>query len=128
MKPIDNASYILFGTQKKDGTMVDTPVWFASDQTHYYVFSAANAGKVKRLRNFSNARIAPCNVTGKPLGSNCNTQAELITLPEEITHAHQQLTIKYGWQMRGLDWLSKLSGKYNKRAFIKIIKPSKQLP
>jgi PPOX class probable F420-dependent enzyme len=117
---LDKASYGLLSTRKKNGSMVDTPVWFASDIDHHYVFSAADAGKIKRLRNFSEIQLAPCTVMGKPLGDTARGNAVLITDPDHIQYAHQQLTKKYGWQMRILDFLSRLSGKYHHRAFIKI--------
>jgi PPOX class probable F420-dependent enzyme len=117
---IDEARYILFGTRKRDGSMVDTPVWFAGTQGNYYVFSADSAGKVKRLKNFSEVQIAPCNVTGKPLGITLTAKAEFVSAQSEINTAHQALIKKYGWQMRGLDFLSKLSGKFYQRRFIKI--------
>lgn len=118
-KTLENARYILFGTRKKNGSIVDTPVWFAVDQQDYYIFSAGDAGKVKRLRNFADSRIAPCTVIGKPLGDFINTQASIISDPKVIAYAHQKLLKKYGWQMRLLDFTSKLSGKYHHRKFIK---------
>lgn len=118
---LDNASYALFGTRKKNGSIVQTPVWFANEGEDYYVFSAGNAGKVKRLRNFSEVQLAPCTVTGKSLGEASHGDAVLISDPEHVKHAHQQLIKKYGWQMRSLDLMSRLSGKYHQRVFIKII-------
>ena len=100
--------------------MVDTPVWFAGSDGHYVVFSAGDAGKVKRLKNFSEARLAPCTVTGQVLGDSISATAELITNRDAIASAHQALIKKYGWQMRWLDFFSRLFGKYSKRAFIKI--------
>lgn len=119
-KTLANARYILFGSRKKNGTMVDTPVWFAADQQHYYIFSASNAGKIKRLRNFSTSRIAPCTVFGKSLGEFTHTEAYIISDSGVVAHAHKLLLQKYGWQMHLLDFFSKLSGKYHHRVFIKI--------
>lgn len=118
---LDTFSYFLLGTLKKDGTMVDTPVWFGGTEGEYVAFSAGNAGKVKRLRNFSKARVAPCTVTGKPLGPYLAAEAELIDDATGIQSAHRQLLAKYGWQMRLLDFFSWLSGKINKRQFIKVV-------
>ena len=119
-KTIDQSRYILFGTRKRDGTMVDTPIWFAGQQGHYVAFSEGSAGKVKRLKNFSESRIAPCTVTGKALGDTVAANAELITNAHDIAAAHNSLLEKYGWQMRCLDFFSRLAGKYPHRAFIKI--------
>jgi PPOX class probable F420-dependent enzyme len=121
-KPLENARYLSLGTQKRDGSYVDTPVWFAADKTGgmYYVFSAKNAGKVKRLKNFSNASIAPCTVAGKTLDKPISVTATLIDDSNEIDSAHELLLKKYRWQMHILDLFSRLSGKYHQRQFIKI--------
>ncbi len=49
---LNTAEYISLSTQKRDGSTVETPVWFAQDGDKIYVFTEGNAGKVKRLRNF----------------------------------------------------------------------------
>jgi PPOX class probable F420-dependent enzyme len=120
--PLDNARYLSLGTQKRDGSYVSTPVWFAVDKTGsiYYVFSAKDAGKVKRLKNFSNANIAPCTVSGKTSVNAIPVTATLIGDDRETENAHQLLVKKYRWQMRILNLLSRLSGKYDQRQFIKI--------
>lgn len=117
---IDDASYMLLGTQKKDGSVVHTPVWFAQEDDQFFVFTAANSGKVKRLRNFSDAWVAPCNASGKPLGDEMKASAQLVDAGDSLAVANALLLKKYGWQMRILDFFSKLSGNYNKRQFIVI--------
>lgn len=120
MTDLLKSSYILLGTLKRDGSFVDTPVWFAPDGDDLYVFSNDQAGKVKRLRNFDDARIAPCTVTGKPLGEFQSARAYLLADPAAIKTAHRALIKRYGWQMRGLDLMARLGGRYNKRSFIRI--------
>lgn len=119
MSELDNYQYVLLGTRKKDGSMVDTPVWFAKEGNTVYMFSAGNAGKIKRLRNFSEARLAPCTVSGKSLGDFVPASATVISDDSEIREAHRQLIRKYGWQMRLLDIGARLGGRINSRAFIK---------
>ena len=119
MTALHQSSYILFSTKKRDGSFVATPVWCAGDDKTLYVFSAGNAGKVKRLRNLSECKIGPCTVIGKPLGDASNGNAYLIDSAESKI-AHRLLVKKYGFQMRLLDISSALSGRKNKRAFIRI--------
>ncbi|MBQ0795864.1 PPOX class F420-dependent oxidoreductase [Zhongshania sp.] len=119
MTPLHQASYILFSTKKRDGSFVATPVWCAGDDNTLYIFSAGQAGKVKRVRNFSECKIAPCTVTGKPLGDNINGSAHLID-DAESQLAHRQLVKKYGLQMRLLDLGAALGGRKKTRAFIRI--------
>ena len=49
--------YLSLSTQKRDGSWVDTPVWFAKNNDDFYLFSEGKAGKVKRIRNFSDVKI-----------------------------------------------------------------------
>ena len=117
---VENGSYISFATRKRSGDWVATPVWFAPDQGNYYVFSAGNAGKVKRLRNFSESRIAPCTMTGKLTGEWQDTQAYLLDDPADQAIALKALRRKYGLQMLAADFFSRLSGKMGRRAYIRI--------
>ncbi len=119
MSELDNYQYVLLGTRKKDGSMVDTPVWFAKEGNTVYMFSAGNAGKIKRLRNFAQARLAPCTVSGKALGDFVPASATVLNDDTEIREAHRQLVRKYGWQMRLLDLGARLGGRIRSRAFIK---------
>lgn len=117
---LKKASYISFSTFRKNGDSVETPVWFAPHGDHYYVFSAASAGKVKRLRNSTRSRIAPCSVTGALHGDWRDSRALILQQAEEIQCAKQALLKKYGWQMCLLNISSWIGGKINQRAYIKI--------
>ena len=116
---LEGGSYLSFATRKKSGDMVATPVWFAPLDGAYYLFSAADAGKVKRLKNFSTSRVAACTVSGKLTGEWLDTEAELLEGEDEAL-ALKALHAKYGWQMKITDLMSKLSGKYNKRRYIRV--------
>lgn len=118
--PLESSAYLSLATRKRSGEFVQTPVWFAPDDGVYYLFSAGDAGKVKRLRNFSTSRIAPCTVTGRVTGDWVESTAFLVSDPQEIERALAALRRKYGWQMRGLDALSRLGGKLHKRAYIRV--------
>ena len=117
---LEKSSYISLATRKRSGEWVATPVWFAPDGDSYYVFSAGNAGKVKRLRNFSEARIATCTVTGTLTGEWFDTRAFVLDKPADRDTALAALRRKYGWQMLGTDFLSRLTGKMGRRAYIRI--------
>lgn len=117
---LEKARYINLATFKRDGTAVETPVWFAEHRGAYYVFSGGNSGKVKRLRNASRAKIAPCDHQGRVLGAWLDAQAMIVTHEAEQKTAFSALRRKYGWQMNLLDLFSFLGGKINKRAVIRI--------
>ena len=120
IKQLEAGSYLSFATLKKSGDWVATPVWFAPLDGHYYLFSAGNAGKVKRLRNFSDARIASCTVTGKLTGAWMDTQAQLLETPADEALALKALHRKYGMTMKFTDLMSSLSGKKKQRTYIRV--------
>lgn len=117
---LEGGNYISFATRKRSGDWVATPVWFAPDKGSYYVFSAGDAGKVKRLRNFSQARIAACTMTGTRTGEWLDASAHLLESGQDKATALAALHRKYGWQMRVADFFSGLTGKTKRRAYIRI--------
>jgi len=116
----DSAEYISFSTQKRDGSTVETPVWFARVNDKIYVYSEGNAGKVKRLRNFPQSRIATCGVRGALKSQWQPTEGRIISDEAEKKVAYNALKGKYGWKLRGLDFFARLGGKMQKRDFMVI--------
>lgn len=117
---LERGSYMSFATRKKSGDFVATPVWFAPEDGSYYVFSAGDAGKVKRLRNFSESRVAPCTVSGRVTGDWIDTRAYLLDDPSDQATALRALRHKYGLQMAIGDIFSKITGKMGRRAYIRV--------
>lgn len=117
---IGKAAYVSLATFRRSGNAVRTPVWLAPSGTAHYVFSAGNAGKVKRLKNSNRAEVAVCDVRGKVLGEWYPATARLVTEPEEIEQALAALRRKYGVQMWLADVGSRLTGKFDKRAYIRV--------
>jgi PPOX class probable F420-dependent enzyme len=54
--------YVSLATYRRNGVEVKTPVWIADVSRLYYVFSAGDAGKVKRIRATPRVRLAACDV------------------------------------------------------------------
>jgi len=117
---LDDAQYFSFATFRKNGKEVATPVWFAGARDTFYVFSAGDAGKVKRIRASSRARVAPCDGRGKVLGEWHDAAARLVTEPEEVRVAYAALRRKYGLLMMMTDFFSRLTGRYRRRQLIAV--------
>ena len=115
-----HAPYVNLATFRKTGVPVPTPVWAAPDGSTLYVFSAGGAGKVKRLKNSSRAQLARCDARGKLLGGWLDANAYLVVGSEEIGRALAALRRKYGWRMVLADLGSRLTGRYHKRAYIRV--------
>src|SRR5215216_4449242 len=102
-----NQKYLNLESYRKNGTPVATPVWFAENDGLFYVYSLANAGKVKRIRNNPRVRVVPCDVRGKPRGAWVDADARIADA-ETAIRGHQLLNQKYGLLKRVGDVFSRL--------------------
>ena len=89
---LSTGKYLLLTTFRKDGTAVPTPVWVARDNDQLVVWTAANAGKVKRIRRDGRVELAPCDVKGTPTGPAVPGLARL--LDESGTASAKHLIVK----------------------------------
>jgi PPOX class probable F420-dependent enzyme len=127
MIDLDRESYLSLRTYRRDGTPVDTPVWFAMQGQRCHVFSAGDAGKVKRLRREPRAAVAACDVRGRLRGPWIEGRGRVLESDEDIRRAYEALHAKYGWMMRLTDWMSRLTGRYDRRALLEIeLEPQRQ--
>ena len=120
----DKENYFNLGTLKRDGSYVDTPVWFAkgSSGDAFYVLANVNSGKVKRLRNFDSTRIAICDWKGRLKGEWELASAELVTESVDMIRLFRS---KYGLQFYVFEFFSWLSGKRKERQMI-LVTPQEQ--
>lgn len=68
MQSLRGQKYVLLTTYRKSGKPVSTPVWFVhdpEDDEKIYVWTARDAGKVKRVRAGSRATVVACDALGK---------------------------------------------------------------
>ena len=94
--------YLNLETFRKSGEGVRTPIWFAADPSadlasqaaKLYIYTVDNTGKVKRIRNNSRVKVAPCDVRGNLLGEWTDARAEIVT-GEEAVHGMRLLNKKY---------------------------------
>jgi PPOX class probable F420-dependent enzyme len=121
MNELARARYLNLATFRRDGRAVETPVWFAESDGRLYAFSEGRAGKVKRLRNSPRSRVAACDVRGRLRGPWQDASARVVSDSATVERAYASLRAKYGLQMRLADALSRLSGRYAKRAMLEII-------
>jgi len=122
---LQNRKYVNVETFRKNGQGVRTPVWFAGEPENgapekLYVYSTADSGKAKRLRNNGRARVAPCDVRGKLLGDWAEARAEIVS-GEEAEHGMRLLNQKYVPWKQLLDFFSFFSR--NKR-IVFVIRPA----
>ena len=107
LAPFAHQQYLNLETYRRTGTPVATPVWFAEEHGTLYVYSLAHAGKVKRIRNNPEVRIAPCDVRGNPTGAWVDARARILDA-QGAARGHRLLNQKYGWMKRIGDAFSRL--------------------
>ena len=121
-RPFDPASerYVSLATYRRNGVEVKTPVWIAPAADRYYVFSAGDAGKVKRIRVTPRVRLAACDARGDVKSPWIDGEARIVSEPAVVDTALRALRAKYGMLMRFTDFFAKLSGRFRKRAYLEI--------
>lgn len=92
-------NFISLTTFRKSGVAVSTPVWFTVIGEKFYVFTDPTSGKVKRIRNNNQVKVAPSDAKGKVLGESFDAQARLLT-PEEFGAPETAFRKKYGFQWK----------------------------
>ncbi len=107
-----NAKYLNLESFRKTGVGVRTPVWFAEEQeSHvFYIYSAPDAGKVKRVRNNPKVRVAPCGLRGQLRGAWVDARARICE-GDEAARGQELLRHKYGWLKITGDFFSQLRGR-----------------
>ena len=120
--PLDHEKYISLETFKKDGDGVKTPVWTAPLDGKLCVFSESKAYKVKRIRRDPRFRATGCDVRGKVKDGATWYQgtARIVEDPAEIERMLAALGRKYGFLMSMGNFFAKLSGRYEKRAYLEL--------
>ena len=102
--------YVSLETYRRNGAAVRTPVWFAEADGVLYVYSEANAGKVKRIRANPRVRVAACDMRGNVQGAWQEAEARVVEGDEE-KRGHALLNQKYRpWKTMG-DFFSRLRGR-----------------
>ena len=103
--------YINLETYRKDQTSVKTPVWFVINNDQLYITTKETTGKVKRLRNNQNARIAVCSMKGDIKSSWIDVGLENITEESDVEKIVKLRKKKYGFSARLISMFTSQKGK-----------------
>jgi PPOX class probable F420-dependent enzyme len=117
--PLDADKYINLETFRKDGSGVKTPVWAAALDGKLVVMTDGTSYKVKRLRNNPKVRAAGCDARGTVHGPWYEGTG---TILDEAggARADAALQAKYGLIYRATSLVSKLAGRFQRRAYLEI--------
>jgi PPOX class probable F420-dependent enzyme len=78
-------------TYRKDGTPVATPVWHVPSGDKLTTVSAADAGKVKRLRRNPNVEVVACDLRGRIRPDAQPAKGTAVLLPASETEGARRL-------------------------------------
>ena len=103
--------YLSLETYKRDNTPVQTPVWFVIDNDQLYITTKETTGKVKRLRNNQNARIAVCSMKGDIKSNWVDVGLENIPEENNVEKIVKLRKKKYGFSARLVSMFTSQKGK-----------------
>jgi uncharacterized protein len=75
---INGQKYISLFTFRKNGQAVPTPIWFAEENNKLYIMTSSASGKIKRIRNNSKVKVAPCTIRGQITGPEFSAVARIL--------------------------------------------------
>ncbi|WP_436534201.1 PPOX class F420-dependent oxidoreductase [Actinoplanes sp. HUAS TT8] len=78
-------------TFRKDGTPVPTAVWHVAEGDKLTTVSAADAWKVKRIRNNPQVEVTACDMRGKVAPGAQTVRGTAVLLPESETENARRL-------------------------------------
>jgi PPOX class probable F420-dependent enzyme len=106
----NNQLYLNLETYRKTGEAIRTPVWFVEDNNILYARTIVKSGKVKRIRNNPNVKVASCEADGRIIGQWLEAHARLIADPPEAARIEKLFDEKYGDVKKGIDEQRKAQG------------------
>jgi PPOX class probable F420-dependent enzyme len=117
--PFADSKYVNLRSFKRDGSAVDTPVWFATLGDRIVIFTDGTSYKVKRIRRNPKVELARCNGRGGLLGPWLLGHCRIVEgEPELVSRAYDALNAKYGWLMRLGTVFSTIAGRVKRRLIL----------
>jgi len=95
---IHGQRYISVATFRKTGVPVYTPVWFAEENDKLSFMTNSKLGKVKRIRNNPQVKVAPCTIRGKITGPEFAGTARILPAGD-AARVRRAIKVKY-WLAR----------------------------
>ncbi len=110
---VGSLRYVSIATRRRNGTTVDTAVWIVDLGDGTVGFTTdVTAGKVKRIRNFPEVTLRPCDRRGLiDTGAPIWTGAAKVLTGDAARPTVRAIRRKYGWQVVAIDvasWIRSL--------------------
>lgn len=109
LSELSKFKYINIETYRKNGSGVRTPIWFIIYQGIIFFRTDAKSGKVKRIRNNSHVKIAPCDIRGNLKGTWFDGKAKFAD-SKESSIVFTMIDKKYGFLTTLIRSFNKIRG------------------
>ncbi len=90
--------YVTLTSYKRDGSAVETRVWFVEQDGRLLVQTDLHSGKVKRIRANPVVSVVLCNGLGRPRGDVLRGRAEILSA-SETDRIEALMRRKYRWDL-----------------------------
>jgi PPOX class probable F420-dependent enzyme len=98
LEELSAARYLRLRSFRRDGTPVDTPIWFGLDGTAV-VFRTKTGPKTKRLAAHPGVQLTPCDYRGRVREAATTIAGHATILAgSDAEQANRLLHQRYGWQ------------------------------
>jgi PPOX class probable F420-dependent enzyme len=105
---IVRSRYVSLITYRKDGTSVATPVWHVPHNAELWIVTEAGSGKVKRIRNNPQVRVAPCSIRGTVAPDAPSATGTARLLDDDGTAQARKLLARRYVMSRAGNWFARL--------------------
>ncbi|MEN3224551.1 PPOX class F420-dependent oxidoreductase [Mycolicibacterium porcinum] len=97
LETLGRSHYALLRSYRRDGTAVDTPIWFVLDGRSA-LFRTKIGPKTRRLTNRPEVELVVCDYKGRITGSTWLTGRATVLGGDDAQAANRALHRRYGWQ------------------------------
>jgi uncharacterized protein len=103
---IADEKYVAVTTTKRSGDTVSTPVWIVGvDDGRLGFITEADSGKVKRIANFPDVTVQPCDSRGRVrAGTEPVAATATVVRGDDVAPFAEALRAKYGLMVPLIGW------------------------
>ncbi len=98
-RDLESARYASLRSFRRDGTWVETPIWFVTESDHLYLRTGLASAKIKRIRKHPGVELRPSDYRGRFNEGVASVHGAAVICDEsEQRHGESLLKGRYGWQ------------------------------
>lgn len=114
---ISDEKYVSITTTKKSGDTVSSPVWIAPLADGKAGFTTeATSGKVKRIANFPQVTIQPCDMRGRvKAGSTVTHATAIVVTGDDVEPVYRAIKSKYKLMLTFTEWAYRVRSIFSRR-------------